>query len=140
MTPPTTTASVLPAMDSHQPLRSARREQARGEMSGMDQGMRVLSYLIAGVLVYGGLGWWADHHLGTGFLLPIGIVLGAAGGCYVIIRRYGRVPEAYGTGEEPRQRSPLTAGDTGTRNDAGTTTDPGTTTDSTTNQKREGAR
>jgi F0F1-type ATP synthase assembly protein I len=72
---------------------SERVSLARGEMAGMDQGMRVLSYLIAGVLVYGLLGWVGDHYLGTGFLLPLGIVLGAAGGCYVIIRRYGQVPQ-----------------------------------------------
>jgi F0F1-type ATP synthase assembly protein I len=98
-------------------------------MSGMDQGMRVLSYLIAGVLVYGGLGWWGDHYFGTGFLLPIGIVLGAAGGCYVIIRRYGQVPEALSTVEGPGQPG----------SDDAVTNDPSTT-DSTTNQKREGAR
>jgi F0F1-type ATP synthase assembly protein I len=69
------------------------RETVRGELAGMDLGMRVLSYLIAGVLVYGGLGWLGDHYLGTRFLLPLGIVLGAAGGCYVIIRRYGQVPQ-----------------------------------------------
>ena len=56
---------------------------------GMDQGMRVLSYLIAGVGVYGLLGWLGDRLLGTSFLLPIGIVAGAAFGVYVIIRRFG---------------------------------------------------
>jgi F0F1-type ATP synthase assembly protein I len=87
-------ASVFPAMHSDRvPVPAETEGHARGEMAGMDQGMRVLSYLIAGVLLYGGLGWLGDHVLGTGFLLPVGIVLGAAGGCYVIIRRYGRVPE-----------------------------------------------
>ena len=61
--------------------------------TGMDLGMRVLSYLISGVLVYGLLGWVGDHFLGTTFLLPIGIVLGAAFGVYVVIRRFGQVPE-----------------------------------------------
>ena len=56
----------------------------------MDQGMRVLSYLISGVLLYGALGWLGDHFLGTRFLLPMGIVLGAAFGIYTIIRRFGR--------------------------------------------------
>ncbi len=94
------TASVAPAMNEHGELPqeglkpSARYAAARGEMAGMDQGMRVLSYLIAGVLVYGVLGWVGDHYLGTAFLLPIGIVLGAAGGCYAIIKRYGQVPGA----------------------------------------------
>lgn len=61
---------------------------------GMNTGLRVLSYLIAGVALYGGLGWLVDHLLGTGFWLPIGIVLGAAASVYTIIRRFGRVEEA----------------------------------------------
>jgi len=113
MTPPAITASVLHAMREHrEPTldgvrapsapEAVRGEAARGEMAGMDLGMRVLSYLIAGVLVYGGLGWLGDHLLGTGFLLPAGIVIGAAGGCYVIIRRYGQVPsdEAASSGRQ----------------------------------------
>jgi F0F1-type ATP synthase assembly protein I len=60
----------------------------------MNLGMRVLSYLISGVAFYGFLGWLGDRFLGTSFLLPIGIVAGAALGCYVIIRRYGRIDEA----------------------------------------------
>ena len=60
----------------------------------MDLGLRVLSYLISGVLIYGLLGWLGDHYLGTKFLLPIGIVAGAAFGAYVIIRRYGRIDDA----------------------------------------------
>lgn len=91
------TASVIRAMkpaDERPPRPASGASEGRyGELAGMDVGMRVLSYLIAGVLCYGGLGWLGDHLLGTGFLLPVGIVLGAAGGCYTIIRRYGRVPE-----------------------------------------------
>jgi len=59
----------------------------------MDQGLRVLSYLISGVLLYGLLGWLGDYYFGTRFLVPIGIVAGAAFGVYVIIRRYGRIDE-----------------------------------------------
>ncbi len=49
--------------------------------------------MIAGVALYGFLGWQGDRLLGTAFLLPVGIVLGAALGCFVIIRRFGRVEE-----------------------------------------------
>jgi len=95
MTERAATASVSALMNHHrQPSEDEDRTPLLGEMAGMDQGMRVLSYLIAGVLVYGGLGWLGDHALGTSFLLPIGIVLGAASGCYVIIRRYGQLPGA----------------------------------------------
>ncbi|WP_139209794.1 AtpZ/AtpI family protein [Microlunatus flavus] len=57
------------------------------DKTAMDQGMRALSYLISGVLLYGALGWVGDHFLHTRFLLPIGIVLGAAFGIYSTIRR-----------------------------------------------------
>jgi F0F1-type ATP synthase assembly protein I len=67
------------------------RLQRSEKSAGMDLGMRVLSYLIAGVALYGILGWVGDRFLGTSFLLPIGIVVGAALGCYVIIRRFGSV-------------------------------------------------
>src|SRR3712207_1304853 len=63
------------------------------KLDGMNLGMRVLSYLISGVACYGFLGWLGDRYFGTGFLLPIGIVVGAALGCYVIIRRFGNLEE-----------------------------------------------
>lgn len=78
------TASVSGAM-----TREAERDQGRSAPNGvaMDQGMRVLSYLISGVLFYGALGWVGDHFLHTAFLLPIGIVLGAGLGIYLTIKR-----------------------------------------------------
>lgn len=60
---------------------------------GMEEGLRVLSYLIAGLAVYGFLGWLGDDLLGTGWMLPTGMVLGMAGSVYLIIRRYGRADQ-----------------------------------------------
>jgi ATP synthase protein I len=89
------TASVDSAMNGHGEGERGEPRLPRSEKSaGMDVGMRVLSYLIAGVALYGFLGWLGDRFLGTGFLLPIGIVVGAALGCYVIIRRFGVVAES----------------------------------------------
>ena len=85
------TASVCPAMDDSRLTKDDLAAQKREASRGMDQGIRVLSYLIGGVLVYGLLGWLGDHFFGTSFLLPMGIVLGAALGVYVIIRRFGDV-------------------------------------------------
>ena len=84
-----------------------RREALRpttADMRGMDQAMRVLSYLISGVVVWGGLGWLGDYLLKTNFLLPIGIILGAALGVYVIIRKYGRIDPP--STEGPREPGP----------------------------------
>ena len=94
MTGATITASVCHAM-KEQPKATFNQPRLQGgeKSNGMDLGLRVLSYLISGVLVYGLLGWLGDHYLGTKFLLPVGIVAGAAFGVYVIIRRFGRIDD-----------------------------------------------
>lgn len=108
MSTPVTTASVCSAMkQGRQVLPDEQPTQSSGFLVGMDRGidrgMRVLSYLLSGVIVYGFLGWLADRLLGTGFLLPLGIVLGAAGGVYMIIRRFGQVPDEVPV-RRPRRR------------------------------------
>ncbi len=53
-------------------------------------GMTALSYLIAGILVWGGIGWLVDHFVGTrGIFAGIGSVLGIGGAVYLIVRRLG---------------------------------------------------
>ena len=89
-------ASVSIAMKQR---RRAEEEggQVHSHAVGMNEGLRVLSYLIAGVALYGALGWLADRLLGTGFWLPVGIVLGAAFAVYTMIRRFGRVEDPTST-------------------------------------------
>ena len=110
MTAATITASVCHAMkerpkaDFDQP-----KSQGGGKSDGMDMGLRVLSYLISGVLIYGLLGWLGDYYFGTRFLVPIGIVVGAAFGVYVIIRRFGRIDEvASAAGAKNRDQAAVT--------------------------------
>ncbi|WP_231116341.1 AtpZ/AtpI family protein [Motilibacter rhizosphaerae] len=57
-----------------------------------DDGWGVLSYLLTGVFLWGGLGWLGDDLLGTAFLLPVGLVLGAALAVYTVYVRFGRDP------------------------------------------------
>ena len=104
MTVTTITASVCFAMNGHGDAGQNQPRSATGaKLDGMNLGMRVLSYLISGVAFYGCLGWLGDHFLGTNFLLPVGIVAGAALGCYVIIRRFGALDEvATEPGSSPR--------------------------------------
>jgi len=53
-------------------------------------GMTALSYLIAGMVVWGLIGWLVDRWLATGGVATgVGVVLGAAGGVYLIVRRLG---------------------------------------------------
>lgn len=50
----------------------------------------VLSYLMGGVILYGGLGWLVDWWLGTRGFVGVGIVLGAAGGIAAVWLRYSK--------------------------------------------------
>jgi ATP synthase protein I len=50
----------------------------------------IISYLLAGVILYGGIGWLLDWWLGTRGFVAAGIVLGAAAGVWVVWLRYSR--------------------------------------------------
>ena len=87
MTDTKITASVGPAMrDTGEPTAAPADALRHEQSAGLNQAMRVLSYLIAGVAFYGFLGWLGDRLLGTGFLLPVGIILGAGLAVYLIFR------------------------------------------------------
>lgn len=51
--------------------------------------MLVLSYVMSGILFYGGLGWLGAHFLHQGWMLPVGLVVGLAASMYIIFKRYG---------------------------------------------------
>ncbi len=54
------------------------------------QGWAAISYLIGGIAVWGFVGWLVDRWLDSGGITTaIGVVLGAAGGVYLIARRLG---------------------------------------------------
>lgn len=80
-------------VDRGAPDKSERNQSA-------DRAWQALSYLIAGVGFYGFLGWLGDHYLHTHFLIGIGIVLGAAGAIFMIIKRYGGLDELSPSGKQ----------------------------------------
>jgi F0F1-type ATP synthase assembly protein I len=62
-----------------------------GAWSGMGIGWAITSTLIAGILVWGGLGYLVDRLVGTERVFTVvGFILGAAGGIYLVYLRYGR--------------------------------------------------
>jgi ATP synthase protein I len=50
----------------------------------------IISYLLGGMIVWGGAGLLLDAWLGTGFFLPAGLLLGAGAALYLIWVRYGK--------------------------------------------------
>lgn len=50
----------------------------------------VLGYLIAGIAVWGGLGWLVDRGLGTRIFVVIGVLLGLVASIYLTYVRYNR--------------------------------------------------
>ena len=64
-------------------------ENAPEGPSRTDDGMLVLSYLLSGIIFYGGLGWVGDYFLNTSWMLPLGLILGLVTSLYLIIKRYG---------------------------------------------------
>ena len=56
---------------------------------GMGQGWASLGTLLAGMLVWGGVGWLLDRGLGTTFCVPLGVLLGLAASIYLVYVRSG---------------------------------------------------
>lgn len=84
----TISARLTPVMGT----KRSSEESAGAQRSGnTDDGMVALSYILAGLILYGGLGWLGDHFLNTSWMLPVGLIVGLATSVYVIIKRYGRV-------------------------------------------------
>jgi len=80
---------------------SALREYQRDDVSeGLSKGTgyTIFSYLIAGMLAYGGIGWLIGHFTHVSLLFPIGMLVGLAISVGWIIYRYGRPHEL---GEQP---------------------------------------
>jgi len=55
-----------------------------------DEGWRVFSSMIAGMVFYGGLGWLVGHFTGISILFPLGMILGIVLSIVMIIFRFTR--------------------------------------------------
>jgi hypothetical protein len=49
-----------------------------------------MSYMITGMVLYGGIGWLVGHWTGISVLFPIGMILGIAFSIVLIIYRVTR--------------------------------------------------
>lgn len=57
---------------------------------GQNAGWTIFSYLIAGMVCYGGLGWLIGYWTGHPVIFPLGMLLGLALSIGLVIHRYGR--------------------------------------------------
>jgi hypothetical protein len=53
-------------------------------------GWEVVSYLIAGLAAYGGIGWVVGHYTHVHVLFPIGMAIGLALSLGWVVHRFGR--------------------------------------------------
>jgi len=67
-----------------------RAAAAQGRAQGLDIGWTVFSYLIAGMLAYGAIGWLIGRAVRVALLFPIGMLIGLAISIGFIIYRYGK--------------------------------------------------
>jgi F0F1-type ATP synthase assembly protein I len=68
-------------------------ERARAEHEHRDGPQRdpfqVIAYLLSGILLYGGAGLLLDRWLGTSFLVPVGLVVGAGMAVWLVHLHFG---------------------------------------------------
>jgi F0F1-type ATP synthase assembly protein I len=71
--------------------RSPNPEDPANLWGGMSTGIQITAYLLAALLVYGGIGYLIDWLAGTGKVFTaIGMIVGAAFGVYLIYVKYGK--------------------------------------------------
>ena len=60
---------------------------------GLSTGWNVFSYLIAGMVAYGAIGWLVGRAVHISLLFPIGMIIGLGISVGYVIYRYGRAEQ-----------------------------------------------
>ena len=55
-----------------------------------NDGWKIFSSMIAGMVLYGGIGWLVGHWTGISILFPVGMIIGIVLSILMIIFRYTR--------------------------------------------------
>ena len=66
------------------------RPHVKPASKGADEGWAVLSTLMSGFVLFGGIGWALDHWWDTRLMTPIGLIVGMALGIYAVVAQFGR--------------------------------------------------
>jgi F0F1-type ATP synthase assembly protein I len=56
---------------------------------GADEGWAVMTTLLGGFIVWGGIGWLLDRWWETKVFTPIGLIVGMALGIYAVVAKFG---------------------------------------------------
>jgi len=83
---PATGRGWAPGMMTQQSQDSGQEPRAPRESDGW----QILSYLLGGMILYGGIGWLIGHFTGISVLFPIGMILGIGLSIAMIIFRFTR--------------------------------------------------
>jgi hypothetical protein len=62
---------------------------------GLNTGWAVFSYLIAGMVAYGAIGWLVSRATHIAILFPVGMLVGLGISLAYVIHRYGRAAPLY---------------------------------------------
>ena len=76
--------------------RVAAASSAEGGAQGIGVGWTVFSYLIGGMVAYGGIGWLVGRAVHAAWPFPVGMLVGLGISLGYIIYRYGRQGAAEG--------------------------------------------
>jgi len=76
--------------------RAAKASSAEGGAQGIGVGWTVFSYLIGGMVAYGGIGWLIGRAVHAAWPFPVGMLVGLGISLGYIIHRYGRQGAAEG--------------------------------------------
>ncbi|HUN30736.1 MAG TPA: hypothetical protein VMU95_01850 [Trebonia sp.] len=64
--------------------------QPDGAAAGPGVGSEAFSYIAAGLVAYGGIGWLVAHFTHIEIFLPIGMLVGVAISLWWVVYKYGR--------------------------------------------------
>jgi F0F1-type ATP synthase assembly protein I len=77
-------------MTSKDAVNNGKTAEADSRAEGLGIGWSVLSYLIAGMVAYGAIGWGIGKAVHVSVLFPIGMLVGIGISVGYVIHRYGR--------------------------------------------------
>lgn len=85
--------ATVSTRDQRSPGQGEKDVDAASRAMGLSTGWNVFSYLIAGMLAYGGIGWLVGRAVHISLLFPIGMIVGLAIAVGYVIYRYGRAEQ-----------------------------------------------